>query len=357
MSVEKRAVLLMNLGSPDSTSVSDVKKYLHEFLMDERVIDVPLLWRNILVKGLIVPRRAAQSAHAYSSIWREDGSPLVSITKALQAELSKLLHEPVEIAMRYGSPSMKYAFDKIARTHPDVTEVIMIPLYPQFAMSSFETAVMHAKDIHKKGGYTFRIRNIKPFYNNPAYLHALAESIRPYVQQPFDHLMFSYHGLPERHILKSDRTGEHCKINDECCNDNQSPALRTCYRHQCFFTTHAIAHELNIPRDKYSIAFQSRLGRAAWLNPDTAVRLTELPKEGKKNLLILCPAFVSDCLETLEEINIRGRESFMEAGGTSYTYIPCLNTNPLWVKTIAGWVSHVSDKHVGHDAPKAAAHV
>jgi len=338
----KRGIILMNLGSPDSTEVKDVSSYLKEFLMDARVIDYSYLLRTILVKGLIVPARAAKSAEAYRTIWTKDGSPLVHLTQQLQQALSAQFTEPVEMAMRYGNPSMKVAYDNIYSKYPDIEEIVLIPLYPHYAMSSYETAVVHAEDVHRKNKYPFKIKFVKPFYSDELYINALADSMKPYMEQDYDHILFSYHGLPERQILKTDITGAHCLKKPDCC-DTYSPAHSRCYRHQCFTTTALVAAQVGIPKDKFSISFQSRLGKAAWLNPDTAVRLVDMPKEGIKNLLVVCPAFVSDCLETLEEIAIRGKESFLEAGGTSFTHIPCMNLNPLWIKAITTWIDNINN--------------
>lgn len=326
----------MNLGSPDSTSTRDVQTYLMEFLMDKRVIDYPWLFRKILVGGLIVPFRAAKSAEAYSTIWTKEGSPLIVLTRQLQAALQQLVDEPVEIAMRYGNPSMAEGYERLLQRIPDLEEVIAIPLYPHYAMASYETAVEYAQEIHRRKKYSFALHFIKPFYNESHYLHALAEHMRPYLQNGYDHILFSYHGIPARHIAKSDPTGNHCLRSSVCC-DTASPAHATCYRHQCFTTTKEIVRMLGIPEGKYSNSFQSRLGKG-WLEPFTDIRLEEMPKEGIKKLLILCPAFVSDCLETLEEIEMRGRETFMSAGGEAYTMISCLNVEPLWVQALAGWV-------------------
>ena len=326
----------MNLGSPDSTSTRDVRTYLMEFLMDKRVIDYPWLFRQILVGGLIVPFRAAKSAEAYSTIWTKEGSPLIVLTQQLQAALQQLVDEPVEIAMRYGHPSMEEAYGRLLQRMPQLEEVLAIPLYPHYAMASYETAVEYAQEIHHRKKYNFALNFIKPFYNETHYLHALSEHMRPYVESEYDHILFSYHGVPARHIKKSDPTGNHCLQSAGCC-DTASPAHATCYRHQCFATTKEIVALLGIPEGKYSNSFQSRLGKG-WLEPFTDIRLEEMPKEGIKKLLILCPAFVSDCLETLEEIAMRGRETFMGAGGEAYTMIPCLNVEPLWVQTLAGWV-------------------
>ncbi|MBC7627452.1 ferrochelatase [Ferruginibacter sp.] len=337
----KKAIILMNLGSPDSTKVKDVRRYLKEFLMDERVIDVPYLVRSFLINGIIVPFRAPKSAEAYKTVWTKEGSPLVVLTKKLQQALQLKVDEPVSIAMRYGNPTPKAAFDELQKNNPDLEEVLAIPLYPHYAMSSFETAVESAKEVYGQNNYSFKLQFLAPFYNEPNYIHALAENIKPYLAEEHDHILFSYHGIPGRHIRKSDTTGSHCLKIENCC-EVASPAHGHCYRHQVFTTTRLVMEALNIPKDKYSISFQSRLGKG-WLQPFTDIRLKELPKEGIKKLLILCPAFVSDCLETLEEIDVRGKEEFMDAGGESFTMIPCLNTNPLWVDVLAGWVKNFTN--------------
>jgi len=328
----KKGILIINLGSPQSTEVKDLRKYLDEFLMDERVIDKSWLMRALLVKGIIVPFRAPKSAEAYKKIWTSEGSPLIVYTQKLRQALQEEIEEPVEIAMRYGSPSAEYALNKLIKENPSIEEVIVVPLYPHYAMSSYETAVEDVKAVYKKNKYSFEISFVPPFYNNPGYLEALAENIRPFLNQPYDQILFSYHGVPGRHIRKSDITGCHCLATENCC-ETASPAHAHCYRHQVRTTTRLVTEILKIPANKYSISFQSRLGKG-WLTPFTDIRLEEMPKEGIRNLLILCPAFVSDCLETLEEIAMRGKEIFMNAGGESFTMIPCLNTNPLWVKAL-----------------------
>ena len=335
-----RAILLMNLGSPDSTSTRDLHSYLMEFLMDKRVIDYPWLFRKILVGGIIVPSRAAKSAEAYKTIWTTEGSPLIVLTRQLQDALQGMIDEPVEIAMRYGNPTVEEGFRRLAERVPDLDEVVAIPLYPHYAMASYETAVEYAREISKKKKYGFSLKFIRPFYNETHYLRALSEHIRPYLQTAYDHILFSYHGIPARHLRKSDPTGHHCLRSADCC-DTTSPAHATCYRHQCFATTREMVRLLGIPEGKYGNSFQSRLGKG-WLEPFTDIRLEEMPKEGIKKLLILCPAFVSDCLETLEEIAVRGKEAFLGAGGESYTMIPCLNVDPLWVETLAGWMRALS---------------
>ena len=332
----RRGIILMNLGSPDSTEVKDVRKYLNEFLMDKRVIDMPYLQRLLLVRGIIVPFRAPKSAEAYRTIWWKSGSPLIELTKQLQKEVQQQLNEPVAIAMRYGNPTPAAAYDELLKKDPSIEEVILFPLYPHYAMSSYETAVEYMNEVHAENKYKFRLTTIKPYYNNEDYINAMAENMRPYLSQEYDHILFSYHGVPARHIKKSDITGNHCLQSHNCCEVN-SEAHKFCYRYQCFTTTRLITQQLNIPAAKYSISFQSRLGKG-WLEPFTDIRLEQMPKEGIKKLLIICPAFVSDCLETLEEIAERGKETFLHAGGEEYTMIPCLNVHPLWVNAISKWI-------------------
>ncbi|RYY87575.1 MAG: ferrochelatase [Chitinophagaceae bacterium] len=333
----KRAVILMNLGSPDSTDVKDVKRYLDEFLMDARVIDKPWLIRNLVVRGIIVPFRAPKSAEAYKSIWTAQGSPLIVLSSQLAGALNEQVEEPVLIAMRYGTPSPKQAFDRLVAENPDLEQVLLVPMYPHYAMSSYETAVEYAKEQHKEGRYRFRLDYIKPYYDNEQYLHALCESIRPHLEKEYDQILFSYHGVPERHIYKGDITGQHCLKSGNCC-DVPSAAHQYCYRHQCWATTKEVVRRLGIPEGKWGFSFQSRLGRDPWLQPYTAKRLEELPGEGVKKVVLACPAFVSDCLETLEEIAVEGKESFLHAGGESFEMIPCLNVHPLWIGALVKWI-------------------
>jgi protoporphyrin/coproporphyrin ferrochelatase len=257
----EKAVVLMNLGSPDTPSTKDVRRYLNEFLMDNRVIDkYSYLFRLLLVKGIIVPLRAPKSAHAYQSIWTKEGSPLIVITKQLQEAVQAHTEYPVEIAMRYANPSPKAAFDKLAATMPHLKEVILVPMYPHYAMSSFETGVVYAQEIHAQEKYSFKLSIIEPYYNKKEYIHAMSANIAPHLQQEYDHILFSFHGIPERHLKVSDPTKKHCLTCENCC-ETPSEAHATCYRHQCLETMRLVAEELNIPKEKYSYAFQSRLGR------------------------------------------------------------------------------------------------
>lgn len=331
--MSKRIILLANLGSPDSPETKDVKTYLSEFLMDERVIDLPYLLRTILVRGMIVPFRASQSAEKYKTIWTEEGSPLITITKKLATLVQEQSHMPTYVCMRYANPSTKYALDAISKEHPDCTEVVLLPLYPHYAMSSYETAVVQVKEIYSQVNYSFKLKVVPPYYSHPSYIKALAASIKPYLSSPYDHLLFSYHGVPERHIKKGDITGKHCLNSPDCCT-NKSEAHSFCYRHQVKTTMELVAKELNLQSEKYSISFQSRLGQDKWLKPSTTEKLKAFPDEGIKKLLVVCPAFVSDCLETLEEIQVEGKHDYLFSGGQTYTVIPCLNTNEQWVSTI-----------------------
>jgi len=336
----KRGIILMNLGSPASTSVPDLRKYLTQFLMDEKVIDKPYWLRTLLVKGLIVPFRSPKSAEAYQKIWWPEGSPLIVLTNRLKTALEEKISDPITTSMRYGNPYPKEAYEALIKDNPDLEEVILVPLYPHYAMSSFETAVDYMKAAHKELGYRFALKTIDPFYNNPGYIEAMAESIRPYLDQDFDQLLFSYHGIPERHVLKTDPTGSHCMQTENCCY-TKSECHKTCYRHQVTMTSELVAKKLGLPKTKWQQSYQSRLGRDPWLLPSTQVRLPEMPGEGIKKLLVVCPSFVSDCLETLEEIDIRGKEDFLGNGGESYQYIPCMNVQPLWIDTLAAIIREV----------------
>ncbi|MGE0771499.1 MAG: ferrochelatase [Cyclobacteriaceae bacterium] len=333
-----RAVLLTNLGSPDSYQVKDVRKYLDEFLMDKRVIDVPYFLRWLLVKGIIVPLRAPRSAAKYRTIWTGQGSPLIEISRQVQHKLSLEMRMPVELCMRYANPTPNDAFRKLLDENPDLREVVLVPLYPHYAMSSYETAVEHVEQAYAVGKYDFKLKIVPPFYNDSSYIHALSQSIAPCLQDNYDHVLFSYHGIPKRHVLKTDCTGSHCFSSSDCCSVTSS-AHKFCYRHQVIATTNEVANKLNLRDDKFSIAFQSRLGNDEWLKPFTAEQLRKFPKLGVRKLVVVCPAFVSDCLETLEEIAVEGKEEFMRAGGETYSVVPCLNERDDWIKALSRLVN------------------
>jgi protoporphyrin/coproporphyrin ferrochelatase len=329
----KTAILLGNLGSPDSYEVNDVKRYLNEFLMDERVIDLPRWLRTIIVKGLIVPFRASKSAAKYKTIWTANGSPLIHISKVVQQKLEKAMELPVALCMRCANPTPEAALEKLAKENPELKDVIFVPLYPHYAMSSYETAVEFVTEVYERKKYSFRLRVVPPFYNHPTYIQALANSIKPHLKKPYDHILFSYHGIPERHVKKTDPTRSHCLIRENFCTKS-TVAHTFCYRHQVFATTQLVANQLELSKEKFSSSFQSRLGADAWLKPFTAAQLMEFPKQGIKKLVIACPAFVSDCLETVEEIEMEGRETFIKNGGEEFTLIPCLNESDEWINTL-----------------------
>lgn len=326
-----KAVLLVNLGSPDSPSVPDVRRYLREFLMDGRVLDVNWLLRCCIVHFAILPFRPKLSAHAYQAIWMPQGSPLIAISRQVQARLQKLVAVPVELAMRYQNPSIPDALRCLAQKGVD--EALLIPLFPHYAMSSWETAVEKVKEVAAKLAPQMRFQVQPPYYDHPDYLAALAGSAAEFLARPYDHLLFSFHGLPERHLRKSDPTGGHCLAAANCC-ETPSPAHATCYRAQCFKTVAAFVKSAGVPPGKFSVAFQSRLGRDRWLRPYTDQELGRLAAQGVRRLLVICPSFVADCLETLEEIGLRGRETFLQAGGSEFALIPCLNEHPLWLEAL-----------------------
>jgi ferrochelatase len=330
-----KGVLLVNLGSPDSPSVPDVRRYLNEFLMDSRVVDVAWPIRRFVVSTILI-NRPKESAHAYQKVWLKEGSPLIVISKNVLKKVQARVKVPVELAMRYQNPSIDGALRKLAGQGVD--DLLLIPLFPQYAMSSFETAVERVKGLAAKIAPGMRITVQPPFYNAPEFITALVANSSEHLDKGYDYLLFSYHGLPERQIRKSDLTGSHCLAKENCC-EVASPAHATCYRAQCHQTTKAFAEKAGIPREKYSVSFQSRLGKDPWLKPYTDFEFERLAKQGVKKLLVICPAFVSDCLETIEEIGIRGREAFIQAGGEELEQIPCLNEHPLWIDALVGMVN------------------
>jgi len=332
-----RAVLLTNLGSPDSTSVSDVRKYLNQFLMDPFVIQLPWVLRRMIVSLFVLPTRPKASAHAYQSIWWEEGSPLVVLSQRLLEAVKRKTDVPVAIAMRYGNPSIESQLLQLAK-QDGIEEILLIPLYPHFADSTIKTTIEEAKSVIAEHQLKVKLLVMQPFYEEPDYIDALVASTSSWLNAEggFDHLLFSYHGLPESHLTKADPTGNHCLKSEDCCQV-ASPAHATCYRHQVFKTTEKFVEKAGLAPEQYSVAFQSRLGRAKWLEPSTVDTLEKLAKSGVKKLLVMCPAFVTDCLETLEEIELEGAKIFEEAGGESLTLIPCMNDHEQWVSVISNW--------------------
>lgn len=332
--MSQHALLLINLGSPASTEVDDVRAYLNQFLMDPYVVDLPWPLRRLLV-SLILVRRPAASAEAYESIWWEEGSPLVVLSRRLQALMTVRWTEgPVELGMRYGEPSIEGALLRLAKQ--GITRVTLAPLYPQFADSTVTTAVVEARRVMTEHKLDFDMSVLPPFFDDPTYLDALVASTRQALADGYDHLLLSFHGLPERHIRKLVKS-----IDPK--HDLRSPdsrgvsddVLALCYRSQCQRTAEAFAERAGLKPGSWSVAFQSRLGKDKWIEPYTDGRLDELAAQGVKRLLVMCPAFVADCIETLEEIGIRGKEQFIEAGGEDLVLVPCLNDDPHWADALA----------------------
>jgi len=324
----------MNLGSPDSTAVEDVRVYLREFLMDPRVIDTPFPIRYAVVNWGILPKRPAESAHAYSTIWTKEGSPLVVISRKQQAALQARLGIPVELAMRYRLPRVRTALEALQAQ--GVTEVAFIPMFPHFAMSSYETAVLHVQEEARKHTPGLTIHTMPPYAEDPGFIDALVATAKEALSKPYDHVLFSFHGIPERHLRKSDPTNAHCLKFPDCC-ERPSEAHATCYRAQCFGTVREFVKSAGIPAGKFSVSFQSRLGKDPWLKPYTDFELERFGKEGIRKLVVLCPAFTADCLETIEEMGVRGKESFINAGGEEYTLVPCVNDHPKFIDALEGY--------------------
>ena len=331
-----KGVLLVNLGSPESPSPKDVKTYLGEFLMDERVVDLPKLFRTILVKGIILNTRPKQSAKAYDKIWWDEGSPLIVLSERLQGKVSEKVSTPVSLAMRYGSMSIKKGLQELV--DQGVDDIFIIPLYPQFAMATSETILVLAEELRDEFFPQVKFTSLPAFYNHPDYVRVLSNSIAEGLQgKNWEHLLFSYHGVPERHIRKSDITKSHCKINAECCV-TASKAHEFCYRHQCYETTRLVAEYLELKEGTFSTSFQSRLGVDPWLQPYTDRTVANFAKSGLKQLAIATPAFVSDCLETLEEIGMEAAEDFEEKGGDHLEVLPCINDREEWVNVMSRWI-------------------
>lgn len=322
---------MVNLGSPDSPSVPDVRRYLTEFLLDPRVIDIPWPLRQLLVRGAIIPKRVHNSAEAYHSIWTAGGSPLIVSSQKLRDLLAARVGAPVALAMRYGNPSIPDVIGRLAAEGID--DIFLIPLYPHYAMSSYETVVVRVREVLRRAAPRCRLTVQPPFYQHPEYIAALVWSARPWLEPaaPSGYLLFSYHGIPERHCRKADASGSHCLARPDCC-ETPHPVHEVCYRHQVLATTRAFAAAAGLEEGTYSVSFQSRLGKDPWLGPYTDFELGRLARSGIRHLRLISPAFVSDCLETLEELGVAGKKTFLEAGGQSFELIPCLNEHPMWVE-------------------------
>jgi protoporphyrin/coproporphyrin ferrochelatase len=327
----KTTVLLVNLGTPDSASTSDVRTYLTEFLNDERVIDINAIARFLIVNGIIVPFRAPKSAALYKHIFTDEGSPLMFHGLALQKKMQEVLGDDyiVEFAMRYRKPSLKSVLARIQKngTH----KIIVVPLFPQYASSSTGSTLQKVYQIISKWQTMPSVNVVHQFHDDPGFLDAFVENGKKFNMEEYDHVVFSFHGLPQRHIRKGD-CHNHC-LKDGCC-DTLSEKNYSCYRAGCFSTARTIATRLNIPTSKYTISFQSRLGRDPWIKPYTDDELKQLAHQGVKKVLCFSPAFVADCLETIHEIGTEYDELFQEHGGEKVQLVPSLNSNDTWVEAL-----------------------
>ena len=347
----KRGLLLLNLGTPDAPETGPVRRYLREFLNDPRVVDIHPVGRWLLLNLIILPVCPAKSAEAYRKIWTKEGSPLLVFSRALTAAVTERLggEYEVELGMRYGNPSIPDAIAKLRSR--GVSDFTVLPLYPHEAASSSASSLARTYEVLAGGWDVPNVRAVPAFYEHPGFLDAFTTVARPVIADlRADHVLFSFHGVPERHVKKSDPTGQHCLAAASCC-DALTDANRHCYRAQCYATARGLAERLGLGAQGqgWSVSFQSRLGRTPWVKPYTDVVLPELAQRGVKRLAVMCPAFVADCLETLEEVGIRAREQFVEAGGEALALVPSLNAHPSWVDAVVRMVRE-SD-----GAPTAAA--
>ena len=322
-----KGILLINLGSPKDLELESIKEYLKEFLSDDLVIDYPKLLQQILVNWIIIPSRYKNTREAYSEIWTKNGSPLINDTRILGEKVRSKSDTPVEVSMRYQFPSIEEGMVNLKKK--GCSEIFVVPLYPHYAMSTVLTTENEVKRIENELKLNLKLNFIGAFYNEKEYISSLSNIILNNRQIGSDFLLFSYHGIPNRHLLKTDPTKNHCLKVKNCC-DLESKAKPFCYKAQVIETSKLCARQLELKENEWGISFQSRIG-PGWIQPFTDKELVRLAEEGIKNLDVVCPAFVTDNLETLEEMNIRGRETFLEAGGKSFNYIPCLNDEESWV--------------------------
>ncbi len=330
MENKKTAVLLINLGTPDEPKVKAVRRYLSEFLNDRRVIDIPLVLQKILVNLIIVPFRAPKSTKLYQRLWTEKGSPLLYFSESVHAELQKKLASKADVylAMRYGNPSIGKALSAIKKGNYD--SLVVLPLFPQYASSTNGTAIQAVIDEVRKWNTIPTINAISQFYDHPVFLDAFADRIKSYQPEKFDHVIFTYHGLPNRHLEKN-----HPEESIKTCNcENVLPEFgKFCYKAACYQTTRELVKRLDLPADKYSVSFQSRLSNN-WMTPFTDKNLISRAKQGSKNILVTAPSFVSDCLETTVEIGWEYKELFMENGGENLQMVESLNDSPQWISAM-----------------------
>jgi ferrochelatase len=335
----KTGVLLINLGSPEAPTAAAVRPYLREFLSDPRVLDIPAPLRWLLLNAVILPTRPAKSAEAYAQVWTPDGSPLLMHSRAFTEKMVREMGDEyvVALGMRYGNPSIPSVLDTLLKE--PLKELVVVPLYPQYASSSTGTAIEAVlRELSTRWNIP-PVRITPPFFDHPGYLDAMTENAAPRLSafRP-DHVLFSYHGLPERHIRKSEGAQGHCLKSDDSCCATLGANNAFCYRAQSFATTRFLTARLGLEPSRVSTAFQSRLGRTPWIKPYTDEVLVSLAKAGVRRLAVFSPSFVADCLETLEEMSIRGAETFIEAGGEALELIPALNSSDSWVRAAGSLV-------------------
>lgn len=332
--MERTGLLLINLGTPDSPDTGDVRRYLDEFLSDPRVLDIADWKRRALLDLIILRFRPKESGEAYRTIWTDRGSPLMNHTVDLTKKIADRLDPSIEVdfAMRYGSPSIASVMAKMRDAGVD--RLVVLPLYPQYSSAATGTVLERVYREASRLWCTPYLTIIPPFYDHPRYIECTADLTRPFLERSDPELVFlSFHGLPERHVRKSDDTGAHCLATADCC-DVIGPANRNCYRAQCVANARLLGDALGIPEEKRVLCFQSRLGRDPWIRPYTDVLLEEHAKRGVKRAMILSPAFVADCLETLEELGIRAVETWREHGGETLDVVPCLNASDAWADAL-----------------------
>jgi ferrochelatase len=327
-------ILLLNLGTPDGPTPPAVRRYLREFLSDPRVIDIHPVARKLLLELVILPTRPRRSAAAYAKIWTREGSPLLTFSRALEARVRQALGPGhlVELAMRYGQPAVGEALERLRSG--GATRLVVAPLYPQYSSAATGSSLEAVFAALARQPVVPPVSVLPPFFDDPGFIGAFAAVGAPVLarEQP-DHVLFSFHGLPERHVKASDHSGRHCLQSAGCC-DALGEANRDCYRAQCFATARALAARLALAPGSWSVCFQSRLGRTPWIKPWTDQRLDELARQGKRRLVVFSPAFVADCLETLEEIGLRAHEQFTAAGGERVALVPSLNASDAWVEAL-----------------------
>lgn len=335
----EKVALLINTGSPNSYKEKDVKPYLREFLSDKYIIDIPYLLRKMVVEFFILPFRTKKSAHAYKTIWQKDGSPLINISKRMVHQLKNESRMPVYWAMRYGKPQMEETIQRIANENPNLSALLVVPMFPHYAMSTFGSVIDEAQRCIGKLKNPPVLMVKTPFFEDKDYLSILSNSIKDHFSaQKGHHLLFSYHGVPQRHIRKMGCTGVLNSKEQVCCTAKDA-SYKVCYHAQTHKQVEHLAKQNALEKESYSTSFQSRLGIDSWIKPYTEAHLTQLANKGVEHLTVICPAFVSDCLETIEEIGERGQAQFIAAGGKSFKLIPCLNDDVNWVKVVAHWLN------------------